>query len=75
MYLPILQIIIAVTHLKKNRLVSDVLEILSSFGSSNIILALPSNPTETVVPVGDPAVKKFARHVKSHSSHLKKMFF
>ena len=55
-----LYIYIAVTHFKKsaqNRLVSDVLGVLTSFGSSNIILALPSDPTETFVPAGDPAVK------------------
>ena len=50
---------IVVKHFKRaqNRLVSDVLGVLTSFGSSNIILALPSDPTETFVPAGDPAVK------------------
>ncbi len=41
----------------QDRFVSDVLGVLTSFGSSNIILALPSDPTETIVPAGDPAVK------------------
>ena len=41
----------------QNRLVSDVLGVLTSFGSSKTILALPSDPTETFVPAGDPAVK------------------
>ena len=52
--------VIVVTHLKKsaqNCLVSDVLGVLTSVGSSNNILALPSDPTETIVPAGDPAVK------------------
>ena len=51
--------IFVVTLLKSvlNRLVSDVLGVLTSFGFSNIILALPSEPTETIVPAGDPAVK------------------
>ena len=51
--------LIVVTHLKsaQDRLVSDVLGVLTSFGSSNIILALPRDPTESIVPVGDPAVK------------------
>ena len=43
----------------QNHLVSDVLGVLTSFGSSNIILALPSDPTETIVPAGDPAIKKY----------------
>ena len=42
-----------------------------SLGSSNIIFALPSDPTETIVPAGDPAVKTFAKHAKPHSTHLK----
>ena len=52
-------IYIVVKHLKsaQNRLVSDVLGVLTSFGSSNIVLALPSDPTETFVPAGGPAVK------------------
>ena len=65
-----------VTHLKKsaqNRLVRDFLGVLRSFGSSNIILALPSNPTETNVPACDPAVKIHPVYTsKSHSLHLKR---
>ena len=38
-------------------LVSDVLGVLVSFGSSNIILAIPSDPTETIILAGDIAVK------------------
>ena len=41
----------------QNRLASDVLGIFTSFGSSNIIIALPSDPAETIVPAGDPAIK------------------
>ena len=50
---------IAFTHLKSvpNRPVGDVLGVLTSFGSSNIILALPSGPTEAIVLASDPAVK------------------
>ena len=51
---------IVVIHLKKraqNRLVCDVIGVLTIFGSSNIILAIPSNSTETIVLAGDPAVK------------------
>ena len=48
-----------VTHLKsaQDRLISDVLGVLKSFRSSKIILALQSDPTETIIPAGDPAVK------------------
>ena len=55
---------VVVTHLKsaKHRLVSDVLVFLTSFGFSNIILALLSAPTETIVPAGSPTVKKFTKH-------------
>ena len=51
--------ITVVTYSKgaQDRLACDVLGVLTSFGSSNIILALPSDPTETIVPAGDPAVK------------------
>ena len=48
----------------QNHLVSGVLGVLSSFGSSNTILALPSVPTEPIVPAGYPDVKS------SHSLHL-----
>ena len=62
---------IVITYSKsvQDRLVSDVLEVLTSFGSPNIILALPSNPTETIIPADDPAVKSSP---STHSSHLKK---
>ena len=52
--------IIVVTHFKKtaqNHFVSDVLGVLTGFGSSNIILALPIDPTKTFIPAADPAVK------------------
>ena len=50
-------IVITLSKSVQDRLVSDGLGVLTSFGSSNIILALPSNPTETIIPAGDPAVK------------------
>ena len=50
---------IVVTHLKsaQDRLVSDVLEVLTSFGSSNIIFDLASDPTEIIIPASDPTAK------------------
>ena len=59
----ILFIYIVVTHSKsaQDRLVWDVLGVLTSFGSSNIILALPSDPTETIIPPGEPVVKSSPR--------------
>ena len=44
---------------KVRRIASSVmfLRVLTSFRSSNIILALPSDPNKTIVPAGDPAVK------------------
>ena len=41
----------------QNCLVSDVLGLPTSCGFSSIIIALPSDPTETIVPAGDPAIK------------------
>ena len=72
-------IYIVVTHLNKsaqNCLVSDVLGVLTSFGSSNIILALPSDPTETIVPASDPTVKN-TPSTQNHTVHTskKKKFF
>ena len=68
--------IIEVTHLKSAQdcLVSDVLGVLTSFGSFNIILALPSDPTETIVPAGNPAVKSLpsTQNYTAHTSKKKK---
>ena len=52
-----------ITHSKsvQDRLVSDVLGVFTSFGSSNIILALPSDTIETIIPADDPAVKSSSR--------------
>ena len=71
----------AVKHLKsaQNRLVSDVLGVLTSFGSSNLLLlltcsyfllALSSDPTETFVQAGDPAVKN-TPSMQKHTVHTK----
>ena len=66
--------LIAVTHSRsvQDRFVSDVLGVFTNFGSSNIVLALWSDPTVIIIPAGDPAVKKFTKHAKPHSTHLKK---
>ena len=64
---------IVITHSKsaKDRLVSDVLGVLTSFGSSNIILALPSDPTQTIVPAGDPAIKS-SLSTQNRTAHTSK---
>ena len=36
---------------------NDVLGVLTSFGSSNIMLVLPGDLTQTIIPPGDPAAK------------------
>ena len=56
----------------QNGLVSDVIGFLTSFGSSNIIIALPSDPTDTIVPAGDPAVKCSPSTQNPHRKHLLK---
>ena len=58
----------------QNRLISGVLRVLTSFGSSNIILVLPSDPTETIVPAGDPAVKSLLGS-QNHTVHTSKKIF
>ena len=62
---------IVITHSKsaQDRLVSDVLGVLTSFGSSNIILALPSDPTETIIPADDPAVKS-SPSTQNRTAHI-----
>ena len=53
-------------------LVSDVPGVLTSFQSSNIILGLPSDPTETIIPAGDPAVKSLPS-TQYHTEHIWKI--
>ena len=58
-FISLLLFVVVITHLKsaQDRFVSDVREVLTSFESSNIIFALLSDPTETIILAGDHAVK------------------
>ena len=66
-----------VTHSKsaQDRFVSDVLGVLTSFGSSNIILALPSNPAEAIIPARDPALKSSPSTSNCTAHTFKKIYY
>ena len=49
------------------------LGVLTSFGSSNIILALPSDLTETIIPASDPTVHQ-VRNTAQHTPEKSKCY-
>ena len=59
----------------QDHLVSDVLWVLKSFGSFNI-LALLSDPTETIISAGDPAIKSLpsAQYRTVHTWNVKMLW-
>ena len=52
-----LSIVITPSKSAQVHLIRDVLGVLTSLWSSNIILALPSDPTKIIILADDPAMK------------------